>query len=806
MKAKRITMRWSLPMLAGILTLSSAYGQQASTTLWDVVPTDPITPGDWAVGPWTAGVPAADSLAGILNGDTVGVAAPTAILEQLHLANSSTLNLGALLEVAGTNGVPAVIDPPTPAIPATGVIVNAGTLNVNAGGDLRVNTGGDFVIGKDATGLITLATDGTITTDRSLTLGTGATGNGTFTQTGGTLTSTAVEFKVGGSGIGLLNISDGTFNVDKLRVAFGGAAAGTVNQSGGDLVANGDGALSVGWDGSAGANGTYNLSGGTITTNHRMRIGIGANGPRTHLFNQTGGDVSVTGGATPGNGRIDIGENAANTSTYAISDGSLTTTARVLCGAHSTGTGILNMSGLANVNLFGLFVGNNATNTGTVNVSGEAQVIIGEFEVRNGSVTQSGESSDLFVNTRFYVGTAITATQTATFTLTDGELYLPGTNIIGNLNPGNATLNIDGGILTTTNRLRVGIGKADATLTPTNLVNQTGGSVSITGRLDIGEFPGPTNIYQISGGSLTTTQNILVGYWSDGAGTFTVSGTAEVDTPSVVMGENAGVPVNGAEGTVNLNGGILTTNQIKVGLGFTANQTLNLNGGTIRAKTDGSVLISGNVTTASLLSGGVTFEVPDMTWTCSTAAVMTGPGGLTKMGPGTLTVDSVQAYSGATKAQEGTLRLTEPYLADNGDVYLYTGAILQLDHSGTDDIGTLYIDDVPQQVGTYGGTGTVVDTVLDELMAGTGVLNATSSGSPAEAPVITSITVSGATATIAISGAPSTTYVCKFSNDLVTPFELIPTDPATVTTNGSGAATFTVDASVAKRFYIVGEE
>ena len=187
MKAKRITMLWSLPIVAGTLVLSSAHAQQANTTEWNA---DPGSPGNWEDATWTTGVPAADSLAGILNGGTVGVTAATAILEQLHLSGASTLNLGAMLEVAGTNGVPAVVDPPTAEIPATGVIVNAGTLNVNAGGDLKVNTGGDFVIGKGGTGLMTLGPDGAITTDRLVYLGLNAGGSGTFTQTGGTLTHT----------------------------------------------------------------------------------------------------------------------------------------------------------------------------------------------------------------------------------------------------------------------------------------------------------------------------------------------------------------------------------------------------------------------------------------------------------------------------------------------------------------------------------------------------------------------------------------------------------------------------------------
>jgi autotransporter-associated beta strand protein len=798
MKAKRVTMLWSLPIVAGTIALSSAYGQQASTTEWNA---DPGTPGNWNDETWSAGVPIADSLAGIVNGGTVGVTAATATLEQLFLSGGSVLNVNALVGIQGTNGIAAIVDPPTPAVPGTGLIVGSGTLNVNAGGDLQVNTGGDFAIGKGGVATMSLADGGAISTDRLVYLGLNSGSSAAFTQTGGTLTHTVGEFRVGANGgTGSFSLQSGTANVRELKVSHGiGGSTGTINQSGGVLNVSGGNQLSLGWDGDG--NATYNLTDGTINTTNRIRMGIGS-AVRANLFNQTGGSVYVTGGATASNGRIDIGEVAGSTNTYAISSGSLSTTGRILVGAHTSGTGILDISGDANVNVFGVFVANNATNTGTVSIAGEAVIGIGEFEVRNGSVTQSGESSDLLVTTRLWVGSTQTVSQTATYTLVDGMLKLPADNRIGNASTGNATLNIEGGTLTTTNRLRLGIGKADGTLTPTNLVNQTGGSVSIAGRLDIGEFPGPTNIYQISGGSLTTSSNVLVGYFSDGTGTFTVDGSAEVDVPAVVMGENAGTNVTGTKGTVNLLGGTLTTGQIRVGNGLTADQTLVLDGGTIRARTGGTTLIAGNVTTTSLLSGGITFDTDGLN--VSTAAVMTGPGGITKKGLGTLTVNSVQAYTGATRVEEGTLVLAQPYLADNGDVYLTTGAVLELAHAANDTIGTLYIDGQPQPIGTYGGSSTGAGTELDLLMTGAGVLNATTSGTPAVAPVISSITVAGGIATITMTGAPNTNYVCRFSDDLVTPFAPISTTPGTITTNGNGDATFTVDASVSKRFYVVG--
>jgi autotransporter-associated beta strand protein len=723
MKAKRITMLWSLPIAAGILTLSAAQAQQTSTTEWNVLPTDPITPGDWSVGPWTAGVPTTDSLAGILNGDTVAVNTGTVTdLEQILVSGNSTLNIGALIGTQGTNAVPAVIDPPSPAVPATGFFVGNGTLNMNAGGQLVVNGGGNFSIGQAGAGVLNLKPDGYVETDRIVILGTTG-GSATINQTGGGFIHTGTNFRLGANnGPATYNLSGGSLDLNFLQMAFGSNAPATMNQSGGDVTIT-SGETAIGWDGKEGGNATYNLTGGTFTAMvARMRIGIGLNGPRTHLFNQTGGTVNAF--------KIEIGEKIVSDSTYAISGGELTVTSipSIIVGSNSDGFGKLNISGTATVNVKGINLGNNTTASGTVTMSG--------------------------------------------------------------------------GTVNSTDRIRLRTG----TVAMTNLFDQTGGTVNCTNRVDIGDGTNAsaTCIYQISGGALNMTggdKRVLVGFGATSAtGTFTMSGTATVDA-NLVLAEGAG-----AKGTVNLNGGTLITSDVKVGTGVAADQILNLNGVTIKARSDAATLLAGNITTASLQSGGVTFDSNG--FSVSTSAVMTGPGGLTKMGAGTLTVNSVQAYTGDTKVTEGTLKLTQPYLADNGDVHLFTGTVLDLTYAvaGTDTIRTLFIDGVPQPVKTYGGTGTGADTELEALMTGNSRLQTTSAGVTTIPPVITSITVSGATATITMTGAPGTTYLCKFSDDLVTPFAPIATVPAIITTDGGGNASFTVDASVARRFYIVGKD
>ena len=59
------------------------------------------------------------------------------------------------------------------------------------------------------------------------------------------------------------------------------------------------------------------------------------------------------------------------------------------------------------------------------------------------------------------------------------------------------------------------------------------------------------------------------------------------------------------------------------------------------------------------------------------------------------------------------------------------------------------------------------------------------------------------TSTGPVTGKAATTYACKSTDDLAAAFTPIATVPATVTTGDTGDATFTVDASVARRFYLV---
>lgn len=98
-------------------------------------------------------------------------------------------------------------------------------------------------------------------------------------------------------------------------------------------------------------------------------------------------------------------------------------------------------------------------------------------------------------------------------------------------------------------------------------------------------------------------------------------------------------------------------------------------------------------------------------------------GALTKAGAGTLSLSGPFSYAGDTIVESGTLSLGNPNLANGADVFLTSGAVLQLDFVGgsQDAIDSLYIDGVSQPAGVWGPVGSGAQFTTP-LITGTGFL------------------------------------------------------------------------------------
>lgn len=103
---------------------------------------------------------------------------------------------------------------------------------------------------------------------------------------------------------------------------------------------------------------------------------------------------------------------------------------------------------------------------------------------------------------------------------------------------------------------------------------------------------------------------------------------------------------------------------------------------------------------------------------------LSGDGGLRKTEVGVWTVGAQNTYTGDTSVEAGVLSITNPYLADDADVLVATGATFDLDFSGTDTIAALFIDGAPQPIGTHGAIGSGAD-FESSLFNGSGLLDTT---------------------------------------------------------------------------------
>jgi autotransporter-associated beta strand protein len=185
---------------------------------------------------------------------------------------------------------------------------------------------------------------------------------------------------------------------------------------------------------------------------------------------------------------------------------------------------------------------------------------------------------------------------------------------------------------------------------------------------------------------------------------------------------------------------------------LTANRTITLDGNktvgivtfdspysyTVSPGTGGSLFLNKSGSAATLTSNqgnhtigtgvqlvsNVTATINVGTFTISGA--VSGAGSLTKSGAGALALTAVNSYTGSTTVQAGTLRVTNPCLADAANVLLSTGGTLDLQYSGAaDTIHSLLINGVAQVIGSWGAVGNANATYHTPLITGTGMLSVT---------------------------------------------------------------------------------
>lgn len=435
--------------------------------------------------------------------------------------------------------------------------------------------------------------------------------------------------------------------------------------------------------------------GGLSGTNSAQNIG---------LTNVAGGPVTLTVG----------GNNAAIIYSGNLSDGGLGGS------LIKAGSGTLTLS---NAN----HTGNTTINggSGTTTISGgnfgslASTITIGaNFVLTNATATAS--AFNLAINGgQTGVGATINGTANLTNTATTigssantaGALTLSSG---GNVNLGNVKINRDGGnvtVATTGSGLILSGGNAFAT------------SVNI-GQSGVAARGADLNI---NGGSLTIADASQTGMFAihsgAGSGFLTMTGGTlnYLGTDGLQMSVGAGISVAVISGgTANLSGVTLnsgstaTTSTLTVNGANNPSLYLGSGGLVINLPSPTVAATFGTATIGALadwsadapitLISNTVFKAADaanVAHSITLSNVLSGTGGLTKTGNGTLTLFGANTYTGDTVVSAGTLDLMQPSLVSTSTASVSNGATLKLDFTGTNVVAGLILNGVSKAAGVY---------------------------------------------------------------------------------------------------------
>ncbi|RYD45766.1 MAG: hypothetical protein EOP83_30760, partial [Verrucomicrobiaceae bacterium] len=321
-------------------------------------------------------------------------------------------------------------------------------------------------------------------------------------------------------------------------------------------------------------------------------------------------------------------------------------------------------------------LGGNSVYTGTAtDEGGRLQAALGANSVAN--LTLSG-TSQMSLKGRFQVGFGVDSSATVTVEGNAGIVKAGEWTSIGNSNNSTGTLNVkDNGTFTTNGDFNISdvdmskgvvnlsgsgtitssgqtfVGKNGAVAGgTTGTINQSGGTYNCSSWISVGRYNFSTGTVNVSGGTFNQTsadQGIIVG--EEGLGVLNVTGG------SVNVTGNPGILVSNAataNGTVNLKtNGTIVTKRVSAGAGGAGAATFNFDGGTLTAGAGANADFFSGMDTAEVLAAGGTINSGGND--ISISQNLTGAGGITKAGAGTLFLNGSNTNSGTNVVAAGTL-------------------------------------------------------------------------------------------------------------------------------------------------------
>jgi autotransporter-associated beta strand protein len=583
----------------------------------------------------------------------------------LLAAPGYTVNSGIL-----TSGVTVYLQ-------AGGGTINSNGFNITASANLLNSGGGGLT--KVGVGTLTLSGNNTFTGGATISDGTllasngNSLGSGTATLNGGTLAvasgitlsnnifspaATASSIIFQGNSQSNLNGSltgSGTVNFTSNATALITPAMPNVSSFTGTIGIDTSPAGNIFFPSvSSGASANWVITGGGA--------GSGA-GSGSFVYS---GATAVSLGALSGNGRV--GAANANTTWSVGALNTSTTFSGVIINNYFGGTAALTKVGSGMLTL----TGNNAYSGATTVSAGTLAVGPTGTIFANGGVTVNGAGSVLNVS-----GSCLQAGGATNFAIqNNGVVNFSGTESVGGANTGAffvgfgsaGTLNMTGGSLAVNyaNTNGFGIGWTNGTA-GTGAFNISGGTCTLSNAdvclvgMGNAASQGQVNVSGNGvlnlggGGGRVFFGGDTNGSGNYGTGSLTIggSGLVNVGAPGAFPAESLYLAAYGGTGSLNLNGGTLTTARpIKTG----GNSTINFNGGTLVATAPSAGLIA--ITTANVLDGGLTFNDNGNNVTIAQPLLAggTGIGGLVKLGPGTTTLSGLNTYGGGTTISAGMLQ------------------------------------------------------------------------------------------------------------------------------------------------------
>ncbi len=593
------------------------------------------------------------------------------------VSNSRTVSFGSFGATLNTNGnsvtlASALDSTVTTSLTKTG----AGTLVLNGvntfDGTTSVQSGTLQISNDSALGDIPA-----VTTPGSLSIG-----NATFA----TSTTLALNSK---RGISLSNANAAVNIADGTVLTYAGIIAGS-----GTLNLTGTGALTI-----SGAN---SYTGGTVL-NAGSKINWNGGTMGTGTINMKGGtiDININNGGTLNTVNVASGE-TGNIYGYQTRN-----TLNVLTGA---GT----------LNLYSGSGGNNATSGANAFRLNNLNAYTGTINLR--STTASVNTFTMYFNGGTFNGMSGTTLNLSNYARLSGVTGSGGNAVNIAAVSGDSTAILSGSDYAGAVTYQVGAKNSDEVFAGViNNGSNTGAGTAIV--------KNGTGSWTLSG------TNTYTGATTINAGSIIATNSASLGaTPSVtIAGNNAAahLRVSGnstltAPFTLNMKNSAATTQSSIVNT--SGNNTLS---GNITGTTGGNYLAIESASDTLTLSGNFTHAgtgARPLTLTgagngISTGVISDGAGvvSIEKTGSGTWSLNGANTYTGDTKVTAGTLSLGQNALADTADVYITTGATLNLNYTGNDAVDQLYIDNALQSSGTYGSlTSSATNKV--SWITGNGVL------------------------------------------------------------------------------------